>query len=375
MQPVYLDCNGSTPLDPEVLTVLAAQFTGAPGNSASRTHVFGTRAKEVVEVARRQVASSVGAQPQDVIFTSGATESNNLAIVGFARRLRRVGHIVTTEIEHKAVLEPVQFLEEQGFSVTRLKVGASGAISSHAVLESIRQDTVLVSVMHVNNETGISQPISQIADQLGDHPACLHIDAAQGYAWDQVSLSHPRIDLISISGHKVYAPQGVGALVVRSRDYTRPKLEPLILGGGQERGARGGTLPVPLIAALGKAAELAVLKLGERRSTCQAFRQTALAALDQVKPIYSGDQSLVLDHVLHFRVPNVDSEALILATKDLIAISNGAACTSAAYAPSHVLLAMGFTKEEATSCLRLSWSHLTDAVDWDEVIRRIKSLA
>lgn len=373
---VYLDCNATTPLDPAVRSVLLRYLDQDFGNEGSRTHEFGARAKQAVQRARDQVAALVGAKRDEVIFTSGATESNNLAILGLRAAAEEAGrrHIITTQIEHKAVLEPCDVLERLGFAVTRVPVGASGAVDPEAIRTVLRPETFLVSVMQVNNETGVRQPLDAVAGTLGDHPAYLHTDAAQGFGKDLAPLRNPRVDLISVSGHKLYAPKGVGALVMRRRGYARPPLQPLVVGGGQERGLRPGTLPVALIAALGEAAELAVRDQDQRHAVCLTIREQALAALLPLGAVLTGDQSLVMDHVLNIGFPGLDSEALMVALKDLMAISNGSACTSSSYAPSHVLKAMGMGDDEANSCLRISWCHMTPAVDWAAVAGRVRSL-
>jgi len=374
--PVYLDCNATTPLDPAVREVLLRFLDEDFGNEGSRTHEFGARAKQAVHRARDQVAAVVGAKRDEVIFTSGATESNNLVILGLRAAAEDLGrrHLVTTQIEHKAVLEPCDVLERSGFEVTRLPVGASGAVDPETLREALRPDTFLVSVMQVNNETGVRQPIEAVAEVLSGHPVYFHVDAAQGFGKDLEPLRQPRIDLISISGHKLYAPKGVGALVARRRGYERVPLRPLMVGGGQERGLRPGTLPVALIAALGEAAELAVRDHKARQAKCRSIRDLALTALMPLEPRLTGDQPLVMDHVLNLAFPGLDSEALMVALKDLIAISNGSACTSSSYAPSHVLKAMGMSDDEANGCVRISWCHLTPQVDWEAVASRVRSL-
>lgn len=376
MENVYLDCNATSPLDPEVREVLLRYLTEEFGNEGSRTHEYGTRAKQAVQKARDQVAAVVAAKRDEVIFTSGATESNNLAILGLRAAGEEQGkkHIITTAIEHKAVLEPCDAMERAGFEVTQVAVGAGGAVDPEAIKAALRPDTLLVSVMQVNNETGIRQLLAGIADVLKGHSAYFHTDAAQGFGKDLEPLRNLRIDLISISGHKIYAPKGIGALVMRRRGYERIPLQPLVYGGGQERGLRPGTLPVALIAALGTAAEIAVRDHDKRLKACQTMREKALEALSPLNPKLTGDQSLVMDHVLNVAFPGLDSEALIVATKDLIAISNGSACTSSSYTPSHVLKAMGMSDDEANSCIRISWCHMTPAVDWCAVAERISTL-
>jgi cysteine desulfurase len=378
MATIYLDCNSTTPLEPEVREVMLRFLTEEFGNEGSRTHEFGARAKQAVQKARDQVAAVVAAKRDEVIFTSGATESNNLAILGLRAAGDEQGkkHIIITAIEHKAVLEPCDALERAGFVVTRVSVGATGAVDPKDIKAALRPDTLLVSVMQVNNETGVRQPLNEIAEILKDHnhSSYFHTDAAQGFGKDLESLRNPRIDLISISGHKIYAPKGVGALIMRRRGYERPPLKPLIFGGGQERGLRPGTLPVALIAALGKAAEISVFDHANRLQACRQFREKALDALVPLDPKLTGDQSLVLDHVLNLAFPGLDSEALIVALKDLIAISNGSACTSSSYTPSHVLKAMGMDDDEANAHVRISWCHMTPEVDWEGVAGRIRAL-
>jgi cysteine desulfurase len=330
----------------------------------------------VVQKARDQVAAVAAAKRDEVIFTSGATESNNIAILGLrsAGRERSKRHVITTAIEHKAVLEPCAALEEDGFEITRLPVTAGGFVEPAAVRAALRPETLLVSIMQSNNETGIRQPLAAIAELLSDHPAYFHTDAAQGFGKDIETLRNPRIDLISISGHKIYAPKGIGALIIRRRGYERPPLKPLVFGGGQERGLRPGTLPVALIAALGAAAEIAVRDRAKRRQANQRIRERALAALAAANPKFTGDLSRSLDHVINVAFPDLDSEALMVALKDLVAISNGSACTSGSYTPSHVLKAMGMTDDEANACVRISWCHLTPEIDWDTLVQRISGL-
>lgn len=356
--------------------VLLRYLTEEFGNEGSRTHEYGARAKQAVQKARDQVADVVGAKRDEVIFTSGATESNNLAILG----LRQAGiqqnkrHIITTQIEHKAVLEPCAALENDGFEVTYLPVSASGAIDPESVRQALRPDTLLVSVMQVNNETGIKQPLGAIAEILKGHTAYFHTDAAQGFGKDLDTLRNSRIDLISISGHKVYAPKGIGALVLRRRGYERPPLSPLFFGGGQERGLRPGTLPVALVAALGAATEIAVRDHAKRQKACGQFKKQLMTAMAPLNPRLTGDQDLAMDHVVNLAFSGLDSEALIVALKDLIAISNGSACTSSSYTPSHVLKAMGMNDDEANQCVRISWCHMTPEVDWGVVTERIAAM-
>ncbi len=376
MAPIYLDCNATTPLDPEVREVFFNFLKFEIGNEGSRTHEFGARAKQAVQKARDQVAAVVSAKRDEVIFTGGATESNNLAILGLKRAGRELGrcHIITSEIEHKAVLEPCKVLEREGYEVTYLPVGSRGFVKPEDVEAALQSDTLLVTLMQVNNETGVRQPIDEISEILKGHKAYFHTDAAQGFGKDIETLRNPRIDLISISGHKIYAPMGIGALIIRRRGYNRPPLQSLLFGGGQERGLRPGTLPVALIVALGKAGEISVRDNARRKKICRQIREKALSALASLGHRMTGEQSLVMDHVLNLSFPGLDSEALMVVLKDLIAISNGSACTSSSYTPSHVLKAMGMSEMEANECVRISWCHLTPEVDWNVIANRISEI-
>ena len=240
--PVYLDCNATAPMEPAARDTVVQWLTDQIGNAGSRTHEFGLRAKKAVQSARAHVAAVVGAHPDEVLFTSGATESNNLAILGLARHAQATGrrHIVSTAIEHKAVLEPLEVLEQRGFEVTLITPAPNGAVTAEAIRNALRPDTLLVSVMHVNNETGVLQPIAEIGELMEHHDAYLHTDAAQGFGKELEGLRSRRIDLISVSAHKVYGPLGIGALIARRRGFSRPPLSPLAHGGGQERGPAPG---------------------------------------------------------------------------------------------------------------------------------------
>lgn len=376
MKTIYLDCNATTPIDPrisqEVLHYMSEEF----GNAGSRTHKFGAKAKQAVQKARIQLAEIGKAKQDEVIFTSGATESNNLALLGLMEYGERVGkkHIITTQIEHKSVIEPLNFVAKKGFKITFLPPTANGWIEPEIVKKTISNDTLLVSVMHVNNETGVVQPLDAIAEILANHSTFLHVDAAQGFGKDIEVLQNHRIDLISVSAHKIYGPKGVGALIARRRGFNRSPLSPLLHGGGQERGLRPGTLPVPLIVGLGMAAELALKEVKQRTETCRAYRDAVIKALQPLNPIFNGDQSRSLPHVLNISLRGLDSEAIIVALKDIIAISNGSACNSHSYEPSHVLKAMGLSEEVIKGAIRISWCYMTEHPDWNSVVAKIKSL-
>jgi cysteine desulfurase len=345
------------------------------GNAGSRTHEFGVRAKQAVERAREQVATVVAARRDDVIFTSGATESNNIVLLGLAGSVdgatRR--HIVATAIEHKAVLEPLEQLTKQGFAVTLIHPDQSGRVGAQAVLDAVRPDTLLVSIMHANNETGIVQPVEAVAAGLPD-VVWLHVDAAQTFGKLIAPLQNPRIDLISVSAHKIFGPKGIGALISRRRNGQRAPLSPLMFGGGQERGVRPGTQAVHLIAGFGMAAQMALRDHAQREMACLRFRDGVLTAMAQLGGQLNGDQEHCLPHVLNVSLPGLNSEAAMVSLKGILALSNGSACTSTSYEPSHVLVAMGLDHERIESALRLSWCHLTPAVDWPhvyEVLRRM----
>jgi cysteine desulfurase len=376
MPSVYLDCNSTTHIDPRVRQVLLRYLDEEYGNEGSRTHEYGSAAKRAVQLARDQVAGVVDCKREEVLFTSGATESNNLAILGLAdfgaANNRR--HIVSTMIEHKAVLEPLADLETRGFEVTYVKPQPDGVVRAADVLSALRPDTLLVSVMHVNNETGVLQPIDEIAAGMAKHLAYLHVDAAQSFGKIPKMLSNQRIDLISVSGHKIYSPKGIGALIARRRGYEKAPIRPLMFGGGQERGIRPGTLPVALIAALGESAALSVAESAKWMERCASIKAAALKALLPLGGMPVGPEIGVISSTLNIRFPMLDSEALIVGLQGYAAVSNGSACTSSSYKPSHVLKAMGMDDVAATRCVRMSWSHLTPDPDWDSISKRIRQL-
>ncbi|MBS2965628.1 aminotransferase class V-fold PLP-dependent enzyme [Actinocrinis puniceicyclus] len=373
---IYLDHNATTPVDKRVADEIMHHFLEEYGNAGSRTHEHGQNAARVVNQARATIAATLDARDDEVIFTSGATEADNIALLGLGPEGQRTGrrHIVSTAIEHKAVLEPLQRLADSGFEVELIRLGVSGRVAAEDVLAAVRADTLLVSVMAANNETGVIQPLEQISEGLGGHDAYLHVDAAQTYGKKNEPLRDHRVDLISLSAHKVFGPKGVGALIARRRGYRRPPLTPLTVGGGQERGLRPGTLPVPLIAGFALAAELADKEHPERLAACQAYRDEVLAGLAPLSPLVHGDQDYCLPHVLNISLPGLDSEAVMVAWRGLIEVSNGSACTSASYEPSHVLAAMDVPEEQILGALRLSWSHLTPPADWADAVARVRAL-
>lgn len=367
--PTYFDCNATTPIEPSVAAVVKRFLEKDFGNPASPIHDYGVFARTAVDHARRLVGRVVNARPDEVIFTSGATESNNLAILGLAEegiRSRR-HHVITTAIEHKSVLEPCAELERLGFDIEIVPVFPDGRFDLNRLASALRPDTLLVSTMQVNNETGVLQPIAPLTEIMQNSDAWWHVDAAQGFGKELESLRHSRIDMISISGHKIYAPKGVGALIARKRGSHLPPLRPLMYGGGQEQGLRPGTLPVPLIAGLGEAAKLALRDHRERREKCLAIRSKIIKVLFSLGAQQNGEEKSTLPHVTNISLPDIDSDQAIKALKHVIAISSTSACTSHTRTPSHVLTAMRCSPERVEASLRFSWCHMTEEVDWAEV--------
>lgn len=373
--PVYLDCAATTPLDPRVLETVYHYLAHDYGNAASHTHIYGNRASKAVEHAREAIAALADARPDEVYFTSGATEANNLAILGLADAAREAGksHIVSTAIEHKAVLEPLDRLASQGFSITYVKPTEGGWVRAEDVLAAVGDNTFLVSIMHVNNETGVIQPLSAIAEGLGDHPAYLHTDASQGFGKETEELT-PRIDLLSISAHKLYGPKGVGALIARRRRFTRPPIRPLIVGGGQERGLRSGTLPVHLCAGFGRACEIMRSEHQCWWDRCEAVRDLLESLLAPFDAITNGDPARRLPCILNCSFADIDSEATMLGLKDAVAISNGSACTTAGADPSHVLEAMRCDTRQIMAATRWSWSHMTPRLPTSDITHALSQL-
>jgi len=371
VNPIYLDCNATSPIEPEVADLMRHYVTHEFGNAGSRTHEMGRQAAKAVNEARQQIANLVEAEISDVVFTSGATESSNLAILGLASFAKGEGktHIISTSTEHKATLEPLERLASQGFDVELLPVDQKGRVTTDQVEKAIRPETFLITVIHGNNETGVLNPVAEIADLLEskEEGIFFHVDAAQTFGKVITPLSHQRIDMMSISSHKIYGPKGIGALLIRTRDFHRPPLEPLMLGGGQERGLRPGTLPVHLIAGLGKAADLALKHKDKRESQCKEVREAAIKIFNELGAQINGDNENTLTHTLNVSIPGINSEAAIITLKEVAYISNGSACTSENYTLSHVLLAMDLPEERVEGAIRLSWSHLTPNFAWEPI--------
>lgn len=346
------------------------------GNPHSRTHQRGSDAAKAVQKARTQVADVVDADPAEVIFTSGGTESNNLAILGLENALRKRNktHIITSAIEHKAILEPIDRLKQHGFKVTYVPPNTHCIVNPNDIANALTDETGLVSIMAVNNEIGSIQPLAEIATVLADHSAYFHTDAAQAFGKEIDLLRNDRIDLISISGHKICAPMGSGALITRRRGYERIPLKPLIIGGGQERGIRGGTVSAPLAAGIGLAADLALTEHSTRNNVCNENFDKIVSFIDSVNGVYLTSCAESSSFLISFRLPGINANSAIVALRDLVAISTGSACTSADVQPSHVLKAMGVKSENISGVMRWSWGHIPLNFPTDELLSQIKRL-
>jgi cysteine desulfurase len=374
--PIYMDYSATTPVDPRVAEKMCACLTpdGIFGNPASRSHAFGWAAEEAVETARRQIAALVNADPKEIAFTSGATESDNLAIKGAAQFYQKRGrHIVTCKTEHKAVLDTCRQLEREGFEVTYLDPEPNGLIDLRKLDAAIRDDTVLVSIMHVNNEIGVIQDIAAIGELTRERKTLLHVDAAQSTGKVHIDLERMPVDLMSFSAHKTYGPKGIGALYVRRKP--RVRLEAQMHGGGHERGLRSGTLNVPGIVGLGAACELCRQELAAEAARLGVLRDHLLASLRARVPDLRVNGSLAhrLPQNLNVSFPGIDGESLAIAM-DGVAISSGSACSTAKPKPSHVLKALGSSDDLAFASLRFGLGRWTTAGDVDFVIGKTVSV-
>ena len=372
MQQIYLDNQATTPLDPKVFSAMEPWFTEKFGNASSRNHTYGWEAEEAVEIARESVAATIGALPKEIIFTSGATEANNIALQGAAKSYQDQGrHIITVKTEHKAVMDVCQHLSKDGFDITYLTVDKDGILDLNKFEDVIRDDTILASVMHVNNEIGVIQPIKELGAICKNKGIIFHVDAAQSMGKLSINVEDMRIDLLSISAHKFYGPKGVGALYVR-RKNPRVQLQPIMFGGGHERGIRSGTLPVPNIVGLGKACDLAADVMIEENLRISQLRDALLQGIRAENPNASinGSMEHRIAGNLNMSFPGANNEAIIAAVPD-IAISSGSACTTSTMEPSHVLLALGMSKEEAYSSLRFGIGRFNTEKDVETAIKVI----
>ncbi|QEI05912.1 IscS subfamily cysteine desulfurase [Pigmentiphaga aceris] len=363
-KPVYLDYSATTPVDPRVVDKMVPWLYENYGNPASRSHSIGWDAEAAVENARQQVASLVNADPREIVWTSGATESNNLAIKGAANfYIERGKHIITVKTEHKAVLDTCRELERQGFEVTYLDVLENGLLDLDVLRAAIRPDTVLVSVMFVNNEIGVVQDIAQIGEICREKRVVFHVDAAQATGKVLIDLQTLKVDLMSFSAHKTYGPKGIGALYVRRKP--RIRIEAQMHGGGHERGFRSGTLATHQIVGMGEAFELAQKEMATENERIRMLRDRLLAGLSDIAEIYvNGDMEQRVPHNLNVSFNYVEGESLIMAVKDL-AVSSGSACTSASLEPSYVLRALGRSDELAHSSIRFTIGRFTTEAEID----------
>jgi cysteine desulfurase len=377
--PIYLDYHATTPVDPEVLKAMLPYFTEIFGNAASRNHEYGWTAEAAVEKARQQIARLIGANEKEIIFTSGATESNNLALIGAAEMYKEKGnHIITSPIEHKAVLDTCHYLEKKGFQVTYLTVDKYGQVSPESVRNAITPQTILVSVMTANNEIGTINPIAEIGKVCKEKGVFFHTDAVQAAGKIPLNVEEMGVDLLSLSAHKIYGPKGIGILYVRRRN-PRVRLVPLIYGGGHERGMRSGTLDVPSIVGFGKAAELAQKYLVEEPARIQAMRDRFWTGLQkELDEIYlNGHPTERLPNNLNVSFAYVEGESMMMGMKE-IAVSSGSACTSASLEPSYVLKSIGVGEDLAHTSIRFGLGRFTTDEEVDfamaKVISTVKKL-
>ncbi|KAJ3332464.1 cysteine desulfurase [Gonapodya sp. JEL0774] len=366
--------QATTPMDPRVLGKMMPYLTERFGNPHSRTHEFGWEGEGGVEEARAHIAHLISADPKEIIFTSGATESNNLAIKGCARFYKgKKRHVITTQTEHKCVLDSCRQLQEEGFDVTYLPVGTGGLVDLDTLRAAIRPDTVLVSIMAVNNEIGVVQPLEEIGKICKEHKVFFHTDAAQAIGKIPFSVVTTQADLVSISGHKLYGPKGIGALYVRRRP--RVRLEPIISGGGQERGLRSGTVPVPLVVGLGEACRIAEREMEFDSARISRLSERLIHGLTSAVPhvLRNGDASRSYPGCVNLSFAYVEGESLLMALKD-IALSSGSACTSASLEPSYVLRALGTDEDIAHSSIRFGIGRYTTEEEVDYVVRRVSEV-
>ncbi len=370
-QPIYFDYSATTPVDPRVAQKMIPYLTEQFGNPASRSHSYGWTAEEAVEIARKEVADLVGCDAKEIVWTSGATESINLALKGAAHFYKTKGkHIITIKTEHKATLDTVRELERQGFEATYLEVKENGLVDLDVFKAAMRPDTILVSVMFVNNEIGVIQPIAEIGDICRSKGIIFHVDAAQATGKVQVDLQALKVDLMSFSAHKTYGPKGIGALFVRRKP--RIRLEAQMHGGGHERGFRSGTLATHQIAGMGEAFRLARLDMATENERIRMLRDRLLEGIKDMEEVYvNGDLDHRVPHNLNVSFNFVEGESLIMGIKEL-AVSSGSACTSASLEPSYVLRALGRNDELAHSSIRFTIGRFTTLADVDFAIKLLK---
>jgi len=373
-KPIYMDYSATTPVDKRVAEVMIKYLTmdGDFGNSGSRSHYYGWQAEDAVDKARKQVADLVGADPKEIVWTSGATESDNLAIKGIAHFYQKKGkHIITLKTEHKAVLDTCRQLEREGFEVTYLDPDSNGILNLNVLKNAIREDTILVTIMHVNNEIGVIQDIEAIGNLCREHKVYFHVDAAQSAGKVEIDLSKIPVDLMSFSAHKIYGPKGIGALYVRRKP--RVRIESQMHGGGQERGMRSGTLAVHQIVGMGEAFAVAKEQMKEDIQRISKLKDRLVAGFsDMEEVVINGDLHQRYPGIMNISYNYVEGESLMMAISD-IAVSSGSACTSASLEPSYVLRALGLSDELAHSSIRFSIGRFTTEEDIDRAIELVRS--
>ena len=359
MSEIYLDYNASAPIDSRVLEVMINTYHTAYGNADSRTHDYGENARKIVTRGRKQVADLLGVKSDEIFFTSGATESNNMVLQGLVEYAEQTGkkHIITTSIEHKAIINSAKHLEKHGFGVEYIAPQRSGRIDVEDVIRRLRDDTLIVSIMHANNETGVIQPIKEIGDVLDEKSILFHTDMTQTCGKLVDEIRDLKYDMASIAAHKMYGPQGIGALVLRKKNYKLPPIKPILFGGSQEHGLRPGTTPVALVAGFGEACRIAAEEYKDHLSEYQRIKDTIIKCLEKsgLKYYVNGDQKSCMPTTLNVCLDGVSSEALMIATKQYCGISNGSACNSRNYEPSYVLTAMDVPEDQIENSVRISW--------------------
>lgn len=379
MMGIYLDNNSSSPIDERVLAVMVDVYLNSYGNADSRTHNHGEQARIIVENARKQVASLLEVTSSEVFFTSGSTESNNITIQGLEEYALKTNkkHIITSAIEHKSILETVNMMKKKGFDVDIVNPNLSGQINVQEILDKVRDDTLLVSVMHVNNETGIIQPVDRLGTELDKRNILFHVDATQSCGKLVDEIRNLKYNMLSFSAHKLKGPQGVGVLILKKKKYKLPPVKNIMYGGQQEGGIRPGTIPVALVAGCGKACEIAEKEYRENSQKCKSLKVILeeLLKKSNVNYHYNGAQQYCIDSSVNICFKGVMSEALMLSSKQYCSVSNGSACTSKSYSPSYVLQAMGIPTEDIENSIRISWGPETNEIEFRDNINKMVEIA
>ena len=376
---IYLDNNSSSPIDERVLAAMVDVYLNSYGNADSRTHNHGEQARIIVENARKQVASLLEVNSSEVFFTSGSTESNNITIQGLEEYALKTNkkHIITSAIEHKSILETVNMMKKKGFDVDIVSPDLSGQINVQEILDKVRDDTLLVSVMHVNNETGIIQPVDRLGTELEKRNILFHVDATQSCGKLVDEIRNLKYNMLSFSAHKLKGPQGVGVLILKKKKYKLPPVKNIMYGGQQEGGIRPGTIPVALVAGCGKACEIAEKEYRENSQKCKSLKVILeeLLKKSNVNYHYNGAQQYCIDSSVNICFKGVMSEALMLSSKQYCSVSNGSACTSKSYSPSYVLEALGIPTEDIENSIRISWGPETNEIEFRDNINKMIEIA